>query len=178
MACLVTVGIGVLLLQNPLQHALLGASSSNGLGINITTTAITLLLIVLVYFILGFLLYTTLFAAFGAMVKRQDEIQSAVQPLTWLFMVGYIVSAAAGSTSTNTIWMKTLSFIPFWTPTIMLTRIGAGNVSWWEILVSILLMIVAILICAAFSARVYRVSVLMYGQRPGLRQLVRIARMK
>lgn len=177
MACLVVVGVGALLLQSPLQHALLGTSNST-LNINITGTAITLLLLVLVYFILGFLLYATLFAALGALVKRQDEVQNAVQPLTWLFMIGYIASLAGGAVSANTTWMKVLSFIPFWTPTIMLTRIGAGSVSWWEILLSILIMLVTIVLCAAFAARIYRFAVLMYGQRPGLRQLVRIARMK
>ena len=177
MVCLVIVGVSALLLQSPLQYALLGTSNST-LNINITSTAITLLLLVLVYFILGFLLYATLFAALGALVKRQDEVQNAVQPLTWLFMIGYIASAAGGATSANTTWMKVLSFIPFWTPTVMLIRIGAGSVSWWEILVSILIMLVTIVLCAAFSARIYRFAVLMYGQRPGLRQLVRIARMK
>lgn len=178
MVCLVTVGIGVLLLQNPLQSVLLGTTAQSILDFNITGTSITLLLLVLVYFILGFALYATLFAALGALVKRQDEAQTAVQPVQWLFMIGYLASLIGGPASSGATWMRVISFIPFWTPTTMLMRIGTGNASWWEVLVSILIMLVAIFLCAVFSARVYRFAVLMYGQRPKLSQLFRLASMK
>jgi len=175
MACIVAVGIGALLLQAPLQSVLFGSSSA-GLLQSITGVSITLLLLLLLYFILGFLLYATLYAALGALVKRQDEVQNAVAPLTFLLVIGYVVSYF-GVYAPDALWMKVISFIPFWTPMVMLTRVGAGGSSWWEVLISILIMLVAIVICTAFAARIYRFAVLMYGQRPGLRQLVRIARM-
>src|SRR5256885_177283 len=109
MACFVAVGIGVSLLQSPLQAALFGANSG-GFNLNITSISITLLLLFLVYFILGFLLYATLFAAMGALVKRQDEVQNAVQPLIWLFMVGYIVSFF-GIYNPDATWVKVVSYI-------------------------------------------------------------------
>lgn len=176
MACFVAVGIGVSLLQSPLQAALFGANSG-GFNLNITSISITLLLLFLVYFILGFLLYATLFAAMGALVKRQDEVQNAVQPLTWLFMVGYIVSFIGIATPDAT-WIKVISYVPFWTPTTMLMRIGAGGASSWEIALTIVLMIIAIFICALISARIYRFGILLYGQRPNLAQLVKLIRMK
>ncbi len=176
MACVVAVGIGALLLQSPLQAALFGANSG-GLTLNITSVSITLLLLLLVYFILGFLLYATLFAAMGALVKRQDEVQNAVAPLTFLLVIGYIVSYF-GVYSPDATWMKVISYVPFWTPTTMLVRIGASGVAWWEIPFTIALMIVAIFVCAVISARIYRFGVLMYGQRPGLGQLAKLMRMK
>jgi ABC-2 type transport system permease protein len=176
MACLVAVGIGALLLQSPLKAALLG-SHGGGFTLNITGTSITLLLLLLVYFILGFLLYATLFAAMGALVRRQDEVQNAVQPLTWLFMIGYIVSFF-GIYNPDATWVKVISYIPFWTPTTMLMRIGAVGVAWWEIALTIVLMLIAIFVCALISARIYRLGILMYGQKPGLRQLVKLVRMK
>ncbi len=176
MALFVAVGIATLLLQNPLKDVLLGANSG-GFNLNITSVTITLLLLLLVYFILGFLLYATLFAAMGALVKRQDEVQNAVQPLTWLFMVGYIVSFI-GIYNPDATWVKVISYIPFWTPTTMLMRIGAGNVAWWEIALTIVLMIIAIFICALISARIYRYGILLYGQRPNLGQLVKLVRAK
>lgn len=176
MALFVAVGITTLLLQNPLKDVLLGANSG-GFNLNITSVTITLLLLLLVYFILGFLLYATLFAAMGALVKRQDEVQNAVQPLTWLFMVGYIVSFI-GIYNPDATWVKVISYIPFWTPTTMLMRIGAGNVAWWEIALTIVLMIIAIFICALISARIYRYGILLYGQRPNLGQLVKLVRAK
>jgi ABC-2 type transport system permease protein len=176
MTLFVIVGISALLVQNPIKAALLG-NNSNALNLNITGSSISLLLLLLVYFILGFLLYATLFAAMGALVKRQDEVQNAVQPLTWLFMVGYIVSFF-GIYSPDATWVKVISYIPFWTPTTMLMRIGVGSATWWDIAITIVLMIVAIFLCAVFAARIYRYGVLMYGQRPSMRQLFRIARMR
>jgi ABC-2 type transport system permease protein len=176
MACFVAVGIGAILLQIPLKAALLGTSSS-GFNLNITSVTITLLLLLLLYFILGFLLYASLFAAMGALVKRQDEVQNAVQPLTWLFMVGYISSFFAIS-SPDAAWVKVISYVPFWTPTTMLMRIGVGAVAPWEIVLTIVLMVIAIFVCALISARIYRFGILMYGQRPNLAQLVKLLRMK
>jgi ABC-2 type transport system permease protein len=176
MAAFVFVGIGVLLLQTPLQAALFG-SSSGGLNVDITGVSITLLLLLLVYFILGFLLYASLFAAVGALVKRQDEVQNAVQLPTWLFMVGYFVSFV-GISSPNAVWVKVISYIPFWTPTTMLMRIGTGSVAWWEIALSIVLMLIAIFFCTTISARIYRFGILMYGQKPGLGKLIKLVRMQ
>ncbi|MDQ2714300.1 MAG: ABC transporter permease [Chloroflexota bacterium] len=176
MAAFVIVGITALLLQTPLKAALLG-SNTGGLNLNITGNFITLLLLLLVYFILGFLLYATLFAAMGALVKRQDEVQNAVQPLTWLFMIGYFVSFF-GISSPDATWVRVISYIPFWTPTTMLMRVGIGSAAGWEIGLTIGLMLIAIVICTAFAARIYRAGVLMYGQKPGLGQLIRLARTK
>ncbi|HZU01487.1 MAG TPA: ABC transporter permease, partial [Ktedonobacteraceae bacterium] len=176
MAAFVLVGIGALLLQTPLQAALFGNSAS-GLNLNITGVSITLLLLLLVYFILGFLLYASLFAAVGALVKRQDEVQNAVQLPTWLFMVGYFVSFL-GITNPNAVWVKVISYIPFWTPTTMLMRIGTSSVAWWEIVLSTVIMLIAIFFCTTMSARIYRFGILMYGQKPGLGTLIKLVRMQ
>jgi ABC-2 type transport system permease protein len=177
MALFVVVGIGILLLQIPLDAALFG-SNTGGLNLNIITGAsITLLLLLLVYFILGFLLFATLYAAMGALVKRQDEVQNAVGPITFLLVIGYVVSYF-GIYLPDATWIKVISYVPFWTPTTMLVRIAAGGVAGWEIPFTIALMIVAIFACTFIAARIYRFGVLMYGQRPGLRQLVKLVRMR
>lgn len=174
MTLFVVVGIGALLLQLPLQTALFG-SNAGGLNLNIAGASVTLLLLLLVYFILGFLLYATLYAALGALVKRQDEVQNAVQPLTMLLVVGYLTSFF-GVYTPDALWFKVISYVPFWTPMTMLVRVAAGAVAWWEIAFTIVLMIVAIFICTLIASRIYRFGILMYGQRPGLGQLVRLVR--
>ncbi|HEY4386410.1 MAG TPA: ABC transporter permease, partial [Ktedonobacteraceae bacterium] len=176
MAMFVVVGILGLLMQ-PLLKMILGIPAGVTLDINITGTSIILLLVVLLYFVLGFLLYSTIFAAVGALVKRQEEVQSAIQPITWLFMVGYIVSFAGASTP-NALWVRIIAYVPFWTPTTMLMRIGTGNVAPWEIGITVVLMLVAIVICTFISARIYRSGILMYGQKPTFLQLIRLARTK
>src|SRR2546421_3296676 len=176
MALFVVIGIGALLLQLPLQAALLGTNSGL-LNLSITGASITLLVLLLVYFILGFLLYATLFASVGALVKRQDEVQNAVAPISMLLVAGYIVSFF-GIYMPDALWIKVISYVPFWTPTTMLVRIATGGVAPWEIALTIVLMIVAIIVCAFIVGRIYRAGVLMYGQRPGLGQLVKLVRMR
>lgn len=173
MACLVAVAIGALFLQAPLSIVLFGSAGSLSLGI--AGVSITPLLLLLLYFLLGFLLYATLFAAVGALVKRQDEAQGAATPITMLFMVGYLVSYVAIFIA-DAPWVKVMSYIPFWTPVLMLVRAVMGTVAWWEIVVSGMLMIAFIVICALLAARIYRHGVLMYGQKPGLRRLLKMIR--
>jgi ABC-2 type transport system permease protein len=176
MTAFVVVGIGALLLQTPIKDALLGSNTS-GINLDISGSSIPLLLLLLVYFVLGFLLYASLFAAAGALVKRQEEVQNAIQIPMWLFLIGYLVSFF-GMTNPDALWVTIVSFIPFWTPTTMLMRIAMGSVTWWGVALSIVLMIAAIVICTIAAARIYRYGVLMYGQKPGMRQLIKLARMK
>jgi ABC-2 type transport system permease protein len=172
MTAFVMVGIGALLLQTPLKSVLLG-SSTGGVNLDITGSSITLLLLLLVYFLLGFLLYASIFAAIGALVKRQEEIQNAVQLPMWLLLAGYLVSFF-GIYTPDAPWVKVISYIPFWTPTTMLMRVSNSTVAWWEIALTIALMLAAIYICAVLAARIYRFGVLMYGQKASLRQLARL----
>ena len=176
MVCLVAVGIGALLLQTPLQAALFGANAS-GFSQYLTGVSLPFYLLFLLYFVLAFFLYATLFAGLGALVKRQDEVQSVIQLPLMLLILGiapvYLIAFNPAAT-----WTQALSYFPFWTPLLMLVRLALGTVAWWEIVVTIALMLVAIAICAWFSARLYRLGVLMYGQRPGLGQLVKMARMR
>lgn len=173
MACLVVVGIGALLLQAPLQVALFGANTG-GLSQLFTGVFLPFYLLFLVYFLLAFFLYATLFAGLGAMVKRQDEVASATQIPLMLLILGWI-PFIFGLSSPDATWTKVLSYIPFWTPMLMLVRLARGTVAWWEIVMTVALMLVAILACTWFAARLYRLGVLMYGQKPGLGRVIKLA---
>ncbi|HET9999714.1 MAG TPA: ABC transporter permease [Ktedonobacteraceae bacterium] len=175
MGCLVVVGIVALLLQTPLQAALFG-THAGGFSQYLAGAFIPFYLLFLIYVLLAFFLYATLFAGLAAMVKRQEEVQSAVMLPTMLMISGYLLFFFAVYTPDAPL-TKVLSYIPFWTPWIMMARIGRGTVAWWEILLTIALMLVAILVCIRFAARVYRYGVLMYGQRPGLGQLLKLVQM-
>ncbi len=81
-----------------------------------------------------------------------------------------------GFSSPNAPWLRVLSYFPFWTPMLVLVRLGVGTVAWWEVIVTIVLMLVAISACTWFAARLYRLGVLMYGQRPGVGQMLKMVR--
>jgi ABC-2 type transport system permease protein len=115
------------------------------------------------------------FAGLGALVRRQEEVQSAVMVPQVLIAVAYVIVFLAIS-APNSTWVTVLSYVPFFTPTLMLVRLALGAVAWWEIGVTVGLMLATIYVLVVFAARLYRYGVLMYGQRPGLGQLVRIVR--
>jgi ABC-2 type transport system permease protein len=176
MTSLVVVGIGALLLQTPLQGALFGAHAGSFIQY-LTDASIPFYLLFLLYVLLAFFLYAALYAGLGATVKQQDEVQNATILPRMLVTVGYLLFFL-GATAPNAAWTKVLSYVPFWTPTLMLVRIALGTVAWWEIVVTIAIMLVAILASTWFAARLYRYGVLMYGQRPGFGQLLKLVRMK
>lgn len=177
MGGLVALSIGLVALQNPL-HALFLGSTSGGLEISLTGAAIKLLLLVLLYFMLSFALFSSLYAAAGALVQQQDEARNAIMPVMLLFLIGYILSMSILPIPSvpNQLWFRVLSFIPFWTPTTMLVRISVSTISWWEIPATVVLMILTGVLCAWISARIYRYGVLSYGQRFRLSQLARVIR--
>jgi len=153
------------------------AASAGGFSQYLTGVSVPFYLLFLIYILLAFFLYATLYAGLGAMVKRQDEVQNATILPGLLIPTGYLLFFL-GVASPNAALTKVLSYVPFFTSELMMARLALGTVAWWEIVVTIALLLVAILACTWFAARLYRYGVLMYGQRPGLGQLVKLVRMK
>ncbi|BCL78369.1 ABC transporter permease [Ktedonobacteria bacterium brp13] len=174
----VIVGILGMLIQNPLSK-LLGVSALS-ISLTLNATTIMVLVLLLVYFILGFLLYAAIYAAVGALLQRVDEVQSATSPITMLLMVGYIASFIGGSlllaNPQAPTWFSVMSLIPFFTPTMMMVRVGAGAAPTWEIGLSIILLAATTLLCIWIAGRIYRFGILMYGQKPKLGQIIKIVR--
>jgi len=172
MGSVVLVGIGALLLQAPLQTALFGASAG-GFSQYFTSISIPFYLLFLVYMLLAFFLYATLYAGLGALVKRQDEVQGATILPSLLTLSGYLLFFLAVG-NPNADWVVALSYVPLWTPIFMLMRLAVGTVAWWEIVLSIALMLVTILGGIWFASRLYRLGVLLYGKRPDFSTLLEL----
>ena len=175
MGGVVVVGIAALLLQTPVQAALFGTHAGS-FSQYLTSVSIPFYLLFLLYFLLAFFLYATLFAGLASLVKRQEEIQSVIMLPILLLSSGYVLFFFVVSSPDATV-TKVLSYIPFWTPMLMLLRLAVGTVAWWEIVVTVALMLLTILACTWFAARLYRYGVLMYGQKPSLGQLLKLVRM-
>jgi ABC-2 type transport system permease protein len=140
--------------------------------------SIEMLLVFGVMFVLGFALYATLYAGAASLVSRQEDINMVVAPLTFISVGGYLVATYAGTglIPIDSPLVVILSFIPFFSPFLMLTRMGAGTVAPLEILLAVALLAVAIPAAIWVAARLYRSGVLMYGQRPTPRTLLRALR--
>jgi ABC-2 type transport system permease protein len=125
-----------------------------------------------VYFLLGFLLYSSLFAGLAATCETEQELQMymplAAAP-TWLSfaMILLIIN------DSNSIWSILASFFPPTAPIVMFLRMASQVPPFWQFAVSISLMLLSIWATLWFSSRLYRVGILMYGKRATLPELLR-----
>ncbi|MGG4104101.1 ABC transporter permease [Paenibacillus lautus] len=139
---------------------------------NLDLTAIDPMLLVfgLIFYILGYFLYAMLYAAIGSIVSRTEDLGQAVMPITMLSLVAFYIAIFSLS-APNSMLMKVSTYIPFISPTTILVRIGLGSIPFWEILLSLAILIVSILVFGWLAAKIYRTGVLMYGKRPTFKEL-------
>lgn len=117
----------------------------------------------LFYFVGGYLLYASLFAAMGSAVENEQDSQQFIMPVTLplilsFFSVGYILNYPDGALS---VW---LSMIPLTSPVVMMIRIAFG-VPAWQLVMSILLLFLTVGLTTWLGARIYRTGILMYGKK-------------
>jgi len=128
----------------------------------------------LVFFLLGFLIYAFLFGAISSTVSKLEDINTAVQPVTFLFVIGFLVTMLSMSSgSVDSTLMKVCSYIPFTSPMAMFTRIAMGTVAWYEIAASVAILIGSTIGIGVLSAKIYRVGVLLYGTPPKLPAIIK-----
>ena len=128
----------------------------------------------LVFFLLGFLIYAFLFGAISSTVSKLEDINTAVQPVTFLFVIGFMVTILSmTSGNVDSTLMKVCSYIPFTSPMAMFTRIAMGTVAWYEIAASIVILIGSTIGIGVLSAKIYRVGVLLYGTPPKLPAIIK-----
>jgi ABC-2 type transport system permease protein len=125
-----------------------------------------------VYFVLGYFLFATLYAVVGSMVSSEDEAQQASMPVTMLIVIPMLIFNVVLRDPSSTAAVA-LSMVPFFAPTLMMMRIAILTPPLWQILASMLIMLITILAVVWLAARIYRVGILMYGKRPNLAELGR-----
>ena len=123
-----------------------------------------------IYFIVGFFMYSTLFAVVGAICNSEEEAQQTMGPLTLLIILPFIMMFHLFRIPDSALSIL-LSHIPFFSPILMFMRINVLMPPFWEIALNILLMCATVLLVTFFSGKIYRVGILMYGKRPTLREL-------
>lgn len=149
-----------------------GAKVFASTGADLPKIPASLLVYFIVYFLLGYFLYATLYAMVGAMVSSEEDAQQVQFPVTILIIIPMMVFSLVMN-NPNSPTSVTLSMIPFFAPTLMMLRIAVDPPPWWQIALSMLLMIVTIFGAIWVAARIYRVGILMYGKRPSIAELGR-----
>lgn len=152
--------------------ALLGAAVALFTLTGVLNLSPSMLILGVIYFVLGYLLYATLFAVAGSMGTTQRESQqiasifSLAAAIPWM-TIGFIF------TNPHVPIAVVLSYIPLTSPVMMLLRLGFGQVPAGQIFLSLILLVAGIVVSLWAGAKVFRVGLLMYGKRPGLRDLAR-----
>ena len=122
-----------------------------------------LILAFLVYFVLGYLLYSSLFAAVGSAVENESDSQQLQLPITIPLVIGFFIALMAmRNPYSQVVWWG--SMIPFTSPIVMLARIPYG-VPGWELILSIAILIATFALCAWASAKIYRAGILIFGKK-------------
>lgn len=147
---------------------------SNMIMTSIFDMPLNLLIYMLVFFILGFLIYAFLYGAVGSTVSKLEDVNTAVMPITFLFIFAFfVVMFSMSGGSVDSLIMIVCSYIPFTSPMAMFTRIAMSTVPLYEILISIAILIVSVLGTGVLSAKIYRLGVLMYGTPPKIPALIK-----
>ncbi|MBR5700761.1 MAG: ABC transporter permease [Bacteroidales bacterium] len=129
----------------------------------------TILLAFLLYFIFGYLLYASMFAAIGSAVENEADTQQLQIPVTIPLLLGFFIAIYAFKAPESQIvfWG---SMIPFTSPIVMLARLPFG-VPTWELILSVAILIGTFALFAWMSAKIYKVGILMYGKKSTFKDL-------
>jgi len=132
----------------------------------------------LIFFLLGFVLYAVFYAAIGAIVNTEDEGQQFQFPVIILVLLGYFMmfSVAQNPETSRALWM---SLIPFFTPIVMFARIAVSDpIIPSGAYLSIFTMLVSVVLTIWVVSKIYRVGILMYGKKPSLKEALKWVRYK
>ncbi len=124
------------------------------------------------YFLGGYFLYSSVFAAIGAAVDNETDTQQFMLPVMLPLILGVYVGFATVISDPNGPISTIFSMIPFTSPIVMLMRVPFG-VPWYEIVISMILLLVTFVFMVWFAAKIYRVGILMYGKKPSYKDLYR-----
>jgi ABC-2 type transport system permease protein len=160
------IGIGLVGL---IQLAIIGAV---GLAVAVAADSITLppdaagtIGSVLLWFLLGYAFYSSLFAVAGAIVSRQEELQNTATPLNLLLLASFFVAFTASVGGGDTTLARVSTFLPPVAPLVMPLRIAGGDAAPWEVAVALAIMLVSIVAVVLLAARLYEGAILRTGAR-------------
>jgi len=157
------LGLGLLGLTQLVLYLIVGIMISNFKSLELFSSINVILF--LVYFVLGYLLYAAIFAAIGSLFDNEQDAQQAVSIFSLIsvvpiFLASYVI---ANPQSLTTI---ILSFIPIITPYFMILRIGVIMPPLWEILMSLVVLAVSVWAAMLAAGKIFKVAILIYGKRP------------
>ncbi|MEW6455454.1 MAG: ABC transporter permease [Acidobacteriota bacterium] len=165
-------GITQLLIWISVAIYLLGGSSFLMKGMQVGFLDFSTMIYFTIFFLLGYFLYSTMFAAIGAISGTLHEAQQLMAPITYFLIIPFILGIAVAQ-NPNTMLATLFSLFPLFTPTLMFMRITFTPPPGIQIFISIVLLMIATLFTTWVSAKIFRTGILMYGKRPNFKEILR-----
>ncbi|MEL4307619.1 ABC transporter permease [Joostella sp. CR20] len=135
----------------------------------------TLLICFFVYFSLGYLIYSSIYAAIGAAVDNETDTQQFMFPVITPLMLGIYVGFFSVFENPHGPIAVAFSLFPLTSPIVMMMRlpngVGGAGVPWWQLITSIIFLILTFLFIVWLAAKIYRVGILMYGKKPSYKEI-------
>jgi ABC-2 type transport system permease protein len=165
------IGLGAVgLLQLVILSSIAGLGAAAAGLLVLPGAALGMFVMVVLWYLLGFFLYASLYAAVGSTVSRQEELQSVVAPMIFLLLIPFILTVNLLPSDPRNGLAAVLSFVPFFSQTVMPARYALGVASLGEVLVAAALAAATIVVVVRVAGRIYRNSVLRTGARVSLRE--------
>ncbi|WP_214401170.1 ABC transporter permease [Pseudonocardia lacus] len=168
------IGIGAAgLLTMVILGAIAGGIGAAAGLLTLPTAAVGMLVMVLVWYLIGFFLFAAVYAALGSTVSRQEELQPLIAPMVFLVIIPFILTLNLLPSDPRNPILAVLSYVPFLSQTVMPARYALGVAPLWEVALSALIAVAAIAVVVRVAARIYRNSILRTGARVSLREALR-----
>ena len=170
-------GIGIVGLIQMAVIGIVGVSAGQLIGVlNISASAaVGTVIWLVVWFLLGFVMYSLVFAALAALVSRQEDVNGVITPALLFVVLGYVLGILILPSDPGNRLCEVLSVIPLFAPTLMPMRLAMGGVPVWEATLAVLLALVTIPALVWLSGRIYRNAVVRTGARVKLADALRPA---
>ena len=166
------LGLGLAgLIQVVAWSAAIGFAASRFVPITLGAFSIVHFVTYPLYFALGYLLIATMYATVGAAMK--DVHSGGAQGMVGIVPYLLMMFVAAIIEHPEQSWVRIASFFPPFTPSLMLIRLAVTKVPWWDVLVSLVLLVVSVYALMRFAAKVFEVAMLMYGKSVAFREIWR-----
>lgn len=132
----------------------------------------SLLFFFTIFFVLGYLMYASFFAAVGAIAGNVQEAQQMMTPITYMLVIPWVIGMGFSS-SPNSTPMVFLSIFPLFTPILMLTRMTYVFPPLWQVYLSIFLLIITTVLIILITSKIFRTGILLYGKRPSFKEILK-----
>lgn len=133
----------------------------------------------IIMFLLGFFVYAFIFAAVGSIVSRIEDLNVAIQPIVFMSIITFMITMfSMSSGNVDSALMKFCSYFPLTSPYALIARFTMGETHLWEGIISIAILFITLLAVGYMSTMIFRIGVLLYGNKPSIKRIFTLLRNK